>query len=138
MIYSYENDVFGATLSTVFKLEEFLDESLARQIDVFEIPDLPDREESFERQKPGVFLKLEEIGFEIHPMKKAFFDAITRGEEDSMITKVEKKPKKTLKEIKVIKEVSHLASCNAFIITDFPNPETNVEFLETLDERRPN
>jgi putative transcriptional regulator len=82
MIYSYENDVFGATLSTVFKLEEFLDESLARRIDVFEIPDLPDRVESFERQKPGVFLKLEEIGFEIHPMKKAFFDAITRGEEE--------------------------------------------------------
>jgi putative transcriptional regulator len=154
MIYSYENSGLGMTLSTVIKLEEFLDAPLALPLEVFIIPSLEKRDIPLKDSQRAAFTKLEKIGFEIHPIRRAPFDAVTKGDDELMITKVDRTPKKTLKEIRVVKEVSNLASCFAFVITDTKDAEKNVEgvpvikgseldkiesqreLLETLEQRR--
>jgi putative transcriptional regulator len=154
MVYSYENRGLGATLSTVIKLEEYLCESLALPLEVFRIPRLADLEGRVEEAWNEVFLRLQRIGFKIHPIKRAPFDAVTKSENESMLTKVDRRPEKTLKEIELIKEVSGVVDCSAFVVTDSSRVKDNLsgipvikkheleriespdEFLETLDERR--
>jgi putative transcriptional regulator len=154
MVYSYENSGFGMTLSTVIRLEEFLDEPLALPLEVFIIPSSEKRNIDLKDPQRIAFSKLEKIGFEIHPIRRAPFDAVTKGDDELMITKLDRTPKKTLKEIRVVKDVSNLAACFAFVITDTKDAEKNVEgvpvikgseldkiesqgeLLETLEQRR--
>jgi putative transcriptional regulator len=154
MVYSYENMGLGATLSTVIKLEEYLGEALALPLEVFRIPGAADSEGRVEEAWNEVFLRLERIGFKIHPIRRAPFEAVTKSENESMLTKVDKRPNKTLKEIEIIKEVSGVVDCSAFVVTDSSKAKENLrgipviksyelekiesqsEFLETLEDRR--
>lgn len=154
MVYSYENSGFGATLNTIVKMEEYLDETLALPFEVFSIP--PQKEHTFElgEEERYVFSRLEGIGFDIHPVKRAPFEAVTKVNDDFMLTKIDNVGKKALTVIKIIKEFSDIASCSAFIVSGSPNAKENVdgvpiiknselenmenrvEFLEVLEERR--
>jgi putative transcriptional regulator len=155
MIYCYENNGLGATLSTVLKLEEFLDTSLALPLDVFSINGEMDYKPSAQGTGEEVFLKLERIGFEIHPLKRAVFDAVTRGANEQMLTKIEKNSlRKTERNAKIIKDVSALVSCSAFIISESPFVKENLDgvpiikkselekmesqgdFMDTIDRRK--
>ncbi|MFQ5801080.1 MAG: transcriptional regulator [Candidatus Hydrothermarchaeales archaeon] len=154
MVYSYENSGLGATLSTVLRLEEYLDDTLTLPLEVFSIPSPEEHEVSVEEPQKHVFARLEMIGFDIHPIRRAPFDAVTKGEEEFMLTKVDRKPSRTIKDIRIIKEVSDVASCTAFVVADWPKAKENVagvpviksseldriesqdEFLETLEQRR--
>ncbi len=154
MIYSYENSGLGMTLSTVIRLEEFFDASLATPFEVFTVPVPEDYAVELPEDKKEAFSRLEEIGFEILPARRAPFDAVTRGGDVLMLSKVDKRPRRRIKEIRIIKEVSDVASCSAFLITESPDAMENCdgvpvvkraelekmespgEFLEVLEDRR--
>jgi putative transcriptional regulator len=154
MIYGYEHSSQGATLWTVLKLEEYLQEDLAAPVEVFTISIPEQRAVDTMTHQRQIFSRLEEIGFEIHPIRKAPFDAVTKNQDEFMLTKVDRKPKRTLKEIRIIKDVSDVASCTAFVVTDSSDAKESVdgipivksselnrmesssEFLETLEHRR--
>jgi putative transcriptional regulator len=154
MVYAYENSGLGMTLSTAIKLEEFLDTPLALPLQVFLIPSRTTGDLGVEKTEREAYAKLERIGFEIYPIKRAPFDAVTKGEDELMIAKLDNKKRKTLKEIRIIKDVSDVASCFAFVLTEASDAEENLEgvpvikrnelermesqdeFLEVLETRR--
>ena len=153
MIYSYEHSGFGATLSTVVKLEELLDEPLALPIEVFSIPPLEEHKVSVKELEKNVFLLLERIGFKIYPINRAPFDAVTTSGSEFMLTKVDSQSERCVRDLKIIRDVSSVAVCPAFVVTSSPDAKENFEgvpviknseleeiktpgeFLETLERR---
>jgi putative transcriptional regulator len=62
---------------------------------------------------------LVELGFEVYPIKKAPFNALTKEEGDVMITKLTKtSPRSVLKSAKIIKSISDTAKTEAFFVMD--------------------
>jgi putative transcriptional regulator len=119
-VHKYENADTCMTLKTAVRLEEFLDESLARPINLFFIPDLCD----FAGEPRGEFERnslstLRELGFEVYSIKKAPFNALTKEEGGVMITKLSKTSSKRVSEsAKIIKSISDTANTEAFFVMD--------------------
>lgn len=154
MVYAYEHSDQGATLLTVIKLEEYLGEDVTAVPEVFFIPALEeDYAVTVKAHHEPIFTRLEEIGFEIQPIKRAPFDAVTKSEDDSILTKVDRRPERTLREIRLFKEISDLSGRSAFVVaessdakesvdglpviklTELGRMETSAELLETLASR---
>jgi len=133
MIYLYEHSQLGGTLSTAARLEELLNTPLALPLAVFTKPAVKLRREiELGEQKRRVFLSLERIGFEIHPVLKAPFDAVTADEEGIMLTKVDERPERMIREIRILRDVSEVASCSAFLVTSARSPEERYAGLPVI------
>ncbi len=133
------------TFKTALRLEDFLDESLARPINIFFIPQMHD----FEGELHGDFEKnalntLMELGFEVYPIKKAPFNALTKEEDNVMITKLSKtSPASVSRSAKIIKSISDTANTEAFFVMDAHTkfkknihgiPAIKKEELEKIDD----
>jgi putative transcriptional regulator len=128
-VHKYENEDICMTLKTALRLEEFLDESLARPITIFFIPEMCD----FAGELHGEFERnalntLRELGFEVYPIKKAPFNALTKEEEDVMITKLSRfSPRRVSESAKIIKSISDTAKTEAFFVMD-----ANIKFRKNI------
>lgn len=154
MIYLYENSGFGASLDTAMMLEEFLDETLILPLEVFSVPSDRKGLFSLDETERNIYTRLEEMGFGIRPVKRAPFEAVIHDSEERMLTKLDRAPRATHKTIRVLKEVSDIASYSAFVISSSPRADENMggipiiknselerigtreEFIETMDCRR--
>lgn len=151
MVYSYENSGFGMTVQTMVKLEEFFSDSFTLPLNVFTIPPRSDDEAGGSPEWP--FIRLGDIGFGVRTVKRAPFDALAKGDDNLFLSKVEKNPESRSERLKVIKEVSDISNCLAFLITDSNDCNENVmgipiirhkeledlecqeEFIEIIEER---
>ncbi len=154
MVYSYENSGLRPSVSTLLKIEECLDDSFSDPPEIFLVPEPSSRELIIPEQDEKAYQQLQEIGFQIYPIGRAPFDAVTKGDDEFLLTKMDKAPKKTLKEAEVIKDFSRVASCLAFIISfsqkamenykgvpiiknfELGKFESKGEFLDVLEQRR--
>ncbi len=117
VVLMYENNEARATLETAVKLEEFLKVPVAKPIDIFKVPEEVEVEK---RNLQGVYSRLNSIGFEVYPTKKAPFSAVVREEnpkkEDVMITKlISRKIEK--REVNIIKSISKISLSQAFFVS---------------------
>ncbi len=119
-VQKYENEDKCMTLKTARRLEDFLDESLARPINLFFIPKMGDFGDELQGEFERDALEtLMEIGFEVYPIKKAPFNALTKEEGSVMITKLTKmSPIGISKSAKIIKSISDTAKTEAFFVMD--------------------
>jgi len=119
-VQNYENKDTAMTLKTATRLEEFLDESLARPINLFFIPKMGDFEGELQGEFERYSLKtLMELGFEVYPIKKAPFNAFTKEGGEVMITKLTKtSPSGVQKSAKIIKSISDTTGTQAFFVMD--------------------
>lgn len=130
-VHKYENEGKCMTLKTALRLEEFLDESLARPIDLFFIPKVcefaGELGGEFER---NVLNMLRELGFEVYPIKKAPFNALTKDEERVMITKLLRLrlgSGRIFENARVLKSISDTVKAEAFFVMD-----ANTEFKKNI------
>ena len=120
-IYNYENNVAGATFDTALKLEDFLDESLATPLNIFEVPKGLEEQGPFsggEREK-SILERLAHIGFQVYPVRKAPFSALTVEEENVMLTEVARtRLKNLMRRAKLLRSISITTMTSAFFVVD--------------------
>lgn len=128
-VYSYENENSCMTLKTALRLEEFLDESLARQANIFFIPKLSEFEGELSCEfEKNALSALRELGFEVYSIKKAPFNALTKDDESVMITKLSRLDYTEIFEsARVLKSISDTVGAEAFIIMG-----TNSKFKKNI------
>jgi len=146
-VHTYENEDKCMTLKTALRLEEFLDESLARPIDIFFIPKMcefaGELDGEFERNALNT---LRGLGFEVYPIKKAPFNALTKDEEYVMITKLLRlrfSSGRIFENAKILKSISDTVKTEAFFVMDANTafkknihgiPAVKKEELEKIDD----
>lgn len=120
-IYNYENNVAGATFDTALRLEEFLDECLATPLNIFEVPRELAEHETYpcDEKERSVLERLANIGFQVYPVKKAPFSALTVEEENVMLTEVARACLKNLMgRAKLLRSISITTMTSAFFVVD--------------------
>jgi len=144
-VYKYEQESAGATFETALRLEEFLDESIVKPIEIFTIPKKLYRvAEVGDELEKKVLERLVHIGFQVYPTKKAPFSALTKSEKEVMLTKVVKFGlRKVLERARILKSISETVMAGAFFITDSSRdfreniggiPVIKKEELENIDK----
>jgi putative transcriptional regulator len=128
-VHKYENEDTCMTLKTALRLEEFLDESLARPINLFFIPKAGEFTGELQCEFERNTLKtLMELGFEVYPVKKAPFNALAKEESDVMITKLTKTSAEGVSNsARIIKSISDTAKTEAFFVM-----ESHTKFRENI------
>ncbi len=144
-VHKYENEDKCMTFKTALRLEEFLDESLAKPINIFFIPKMCE----FSGELHGEFEKnalntLKEIGLEVYAIKKAPFNALTKDDGAVMITKLSRLSSGRISEsAKILKSISDTVKTEAFFVMDanagFKKnihgiPAVKTEELEKIDD----
>lgn len=120
MVYQYEQANAGATCETALRMEEFLDEAIAKPVEIFITPKkLCGVENVKDELEKKVLERLMCIGFQVYPTKKAPFSALTKSEAEVILTKVVKFGlRKVLERAKVLKSISETVRTGAFFVTD--------------------
>lgn len=113
-IYEYEHGNMCATLNTAIKLEELFEVSLAKPIEIFMSRDLEFSHSTV--SKNSELKKLENIGFEVFPVKKAPFNALTKGEDEVLLTRVQLSSHRLEAKAKILRSISHTVNTQAFFI----------------------
>lgn len=132
-VYAYENEGRSATFEAALRLEEFLDVSIVKPIDLFgfrgetppkaPLPSDPSLE------------KLHEIGFDIHSVKKAPFDAIALESHDIIFTKVLKKRiRDILKKALIMHSISETTKKDAFFVSERDVGKTNIAGMPIIEK----
>lgn len=120
-IYKYEQEGAGATFETALRLEEYLDESIVMPIEIFLVPkDFYMHEKEVKGELERLILdKLVKIGFQVYPIRRAPFDALTKSEDDLLLTKVVKLGlKRMIGRARVLKSISDTAQTEAFFVVE--------------------
>ncbi|WP_457554406.1 transcriptional regulator [Candidatus Pyrohabitans sp.] len=111
-IYKYEEGEAGATFETALKLERVLGEPLVKPVDIFRVPGAG--------QSPAPPARLERLcrlGFEVLPVRKAPFSALTRGEGRVLLTKLAKCRTRDVEErARLLRSISATVGKRAFIL----------------------
>lgn len=120
-VYNYEKNIGGATFETALKLEEFLDESLAVPMNIFEVPkEIREPELWFEDAlERSIMEKLSDMGLQVYPVRKAPFNALTVEKEKVMLTKVARAMLRDLwKRARLLMSISKTTKTTAFFVVD--------------------
>ncbi len=116
-IYEYEQGNMHATLNTALKLEELFEVSLAKPIDIFRSREIESNKgKDSKLSKNPILKKLERIGFEVFPVRKAPFNALTKGEEDILLTRVQLSSCRLEKKAKILRDISNVINTQAFFV----------------------
>ena len=130
MIYNYEEENACATFETALRLEEFLDESIVKPLVILNIPggirdDKPRFTSKLDRE---ILSRLSEIGFQVYPIKKAPFNALTIEEEKVMLTNISReKLRILLKRARILKSISDTTKTSAFFVLDSGGRKESLE-----------
>jgi putative transcriptional regulator len=120
-IYNYENNAAGATFDTALRLENFLDESLAMPLNIFEVPKGLEEQETFsgEEKERSILERLSNIGFQVYPVRKAPFSALTVEEDKVMLTEVARaRLQDLIRRAKLLSSISRTTLTSAFFVMD--------------------
>ncbi len=129
-IYNYEEENACATVETALKLEEFLNESIVKPLEVLTVPgeirdDKPRFADELERD---IFGRLSDIGFQVYPVKKAPFNALTVEAETVMLANIAREKLGVLfKRARILKSISDTTKTSAFIVSDSAGVEDSLE-----------
>lgn len=129
-IYNYEEENACATFETALRLEEFLDEAVTKPLAVLNIPgeisdDKPCFASDLEREILG---RLSDLGFQVHPVKKAPFNALTVEEGTVMLANIPReKLRVLLKRARILKSISNTLKTSAFFVFDSAGAKDSLE-----------
>jgi len=140
-IQMYESGM-GAIVDVASKIEEFLDVPLVLPIDPFQyVAEMAKRLKEFEKfegQNKDVFEMLQEIGYEVVPMKKSPFDALAAEEQLLILTGIGDDPKVIARKAVAVGNLSRVTEKKSVV---FIQKKTSVQQIEgtplvTKDELR--
>lgn len=129
-IYNYEEENACATFETALRLEEFMGEPIVKPLHILNIPgeisdDKPCFASELEREILG---RLSVIGFQVYPVKKAPFNALTVEEEKVMLANIPReKLRVLLKRARILKSISDTTKTSAFFVFDSARGKESLE-----------
>ncbi|AIU70482.1 transcriptional regulator [Thermococcus eurythermalis] len=141
-VLNYERGEQAVSLEVAIRLEELFDEALAEPIDVLNTrveakldvkPESPLEKEVFER--------LKRLGFGLVKVKKAPFNAVSKGDEFRILTGLdERKTRSTVKRAEMVAEVGRIINSDGVFILEKTKTEVVKEVplipKESLEEVR--
>lgn len=131
-VCKYENEDKCMTFKTALRLEDFLDESIVRPINIFFIPKACEFTGGFRGEfERNAFEMLRDLGFDVYPIKKAPFNALTKDDEEGvMITKFLRlrfSSARIFDNARILKSISDTVKAEVFFVMD-----TNTKFKECI------
>jgi len=138
MMCKYEQENASPALSTAIKLGEHLDEEFITCVNIFSMPVV---EENSELEmfssvyKKAVFSKLSSVGMEVHPAKRAPFDAVALAPEEkkAMLGRAEEKALSSgAEEVTFLKQMLELILMDAFFVFNDCCREKSIEGVPVL------
>lgn len=139
-VSKYEEGERGATFETALRLEEFLDTDVAKPFGIFNVPkeihtSIQEFGDSLEK---AVAERLERLGFEVYPTRKAPFSALTKGEDkEVMITKVVRVGvRRIAQRARTLRSISETVRRSAFFVAHNDSKlEENIEGIPVVRKR---
>lgn len=136
MMCKYESEDAKPALSIALKLEESLSGDFIACVNIFSRPIIEESPEleMFSAYKKAVFSKLASVGMEVHPAKRAPFDAVALAPEEkkAMLGRAEEKAlSSSAEEVKFLKQMLELILMDAFFVFNY-SKEKNMEGMPVL------
>ncbi|WP_456475724.1 transcriptional regulator [Candidatus Pyrohabitans sp.] len=129
-IYRYEEEETSATFETAFKLEEFFSTPLVKPLNIFRVPGLG------ECGSPAANLAvLRSLGFEVYPVRKAPFSALTKSREAVLLAKAARCcSREVMERAKILRSIAETVNRGAFILLDSGRVK-NISGVATIARR---
>lgn len=147
-VYKYEQEDAGAMFEAALRLEELLDESVAKPFDIFSAPNA---DPGKEKVKNAIFKKLEEIGFAVYPVKSAPFSAVAIAmaraqasrtsyakSEEVMLTEIARQGRQIVAKAGILRSISETAKTKAFFISFRKDFKKNLEGVPVVGKEELN
>ncbi|MEM0493223.1 MAG: transcriptional regulator [Candidatus Thermoplasmatota archaeon] len=132
----YEKGEMNARVEIASRIEELLEASFTIPIDILSPPILKEehnfntynrRIDTYEEFKREIFSLIERIGYQIIPLERCPFEAVSKKKEKVLLTCVDKYNKKLVVKAQIVSSISRITERYAMIITDKETDKTNVE-----------
>ncbi len=111
-IYKYEEGEASATFETALKLEDIFGEPLVKPINIFRVP-----RAARSAAPPRELMRLRSLGFDVLPVRKAPFSALTKGEGEVLLTKLARCcTREVVERARLLRSISTTVKRRAFIL----------------------
>ena len=114
-----------ARIEIAFKIEELLDDAITTPIDIFKknsdvkiTVNYPNKLEAIKTFQREVFSLLQTMGYQIIPMERCPFEALSTEKEQLLLTCVHKYNEKVLAKAHVVNSISKITEKHAVLFTD--------------------
>jgi len=133
-VQMYE-DGMNASIEVALRIEDLLGTNITVPIDLFKQKTIKNKIKKEEIKKPTyqefqkeIFNILIQLGYNIIPMERCPFEAVSQDKKKILLTSVNKYDKKLLKKARVISSISQITEKHAVLITDKNEiHKTNIE-----------
>ncbi|HKZ64404.1 MAG TPA: transcriptional regulator [Thermoplasmata archaeon] len=123
-------DGMSATVDIAMRLEEFLGEPLVLPMDPFaytkETAQLLQNYEAFERFERDVFLKLQQLGFDVRPILRSPFEALASRDE-VFLTSVPTRGEKVEEKARIVSNISRVVERDAVLFVEIQTRRQSIE-----------
>jgi putative transcriptional regulator len=125
----------NARVEIALRIEELLDNDVTLSMDILktrspkkkEVETIRGETETLREFQKEIFAILKQVGYEIIPMERCPFEAVSRDKEKILLTCVHKYDKKLLKKAQIISSISKITEKHAVLFTDKEVDRTNIE-----------
>lgn len=125
----------NARVEVALRIEELLDSNVTCSMDILktqspkkkEVEPICGETETLREFQKEIFTILKQVGYEIIPMERCPFEAVSRDKEKILLTCVHKYDKKLLKKAQIISSISKITEKHAVLFTDKEVNRTNIE-----------
>jgi|Deesub1362A_J573_1020465.scaffolds.fasta_scaffold11462_2 putative transcriptional regulator len=129
-IYKYEEGEASATFETALKLEDIFGTPLVKPLNIFRVPEM-----KVHATPSASLATLRSLGFDVLPVKKAPFSALTKGEGEVLLTKVARCcTREVVERAKLLRSISATVKREAFILLDSGRTK-NIAGVATVTKR---
>lgn len=132
-VQMYEEGM-NARVEVAIKIEELLNDAIATPIDIFQktsgikiILKYNQFKENIETLQKEVFTMLHNVGYEILPLARCPFEALSTDKEKLLLTCVHEYNEKLLKKAHVINSISKITEKHAVVFTDKTPKKQNIK-----------
>ncbi|MBN1785835.1 MAG: transcriptional regulator [Candidatus Methanofastidiosa archaeon] len=134
-LYEYEHSKRGVELDTALKIEDLIDYPLIKPVDI--IDNVIEKGSSKEEEPKSDFEKhvfelFDNLGFKVHPTKRAPFDAVVKEDKKKtdmiMLTGVsDLNPRSIKRRILIVHDVSKVLDRDAFFVINAERPAKSID-----------
>jgi putative transcriptional regulator len=125
----------NARAEVASRIEELFDSVVTVPIDILKPPALDDTStipfytarDSFEEFQRDIFSLLERVGYNVIPLDRCPFEAVSKDREKILLTCVHKYSKRLIQKAQIVSGISRITEKHAVLFTDKETGKTNVE-----------
>ncbi|MEF8848034.1 MAG: transcriptional regulator [Candidatus Thermoplasmatota archaeon] len=135
-IQKYEEGM-NARVEVALRIEEMMDDGVTEPIEILnqyykklkeEVPDVSEKEKQKIKNylQKEIFSILKELGYQVVPLTRCPFEAVSKVKKNTLLTCIHKYDKKLLKKAKIVKSISKITEKHALLVTDKDVDKKNI------------